>query len=865
MPSSSTSTIPPKPPIHKPKSSNPKTSSSTTQPVPDLMELDDKPSKLQIPTTISPKIEDQMEIVTDLLPTSKSSKRKRQPPKTQRKPPVTKKTQVYKEKRRTLDKDCVLDGDPMPLSESHRRWPDRYLGAEGDENYIGKIVEFFKTTDHRSFFTAQWFFKAKDTVIENDHAEFIDAKRVFISEYKNDNPLDCILQKLTIVQIAPNIDVEAKKKSIPPDCDYYFDMQYSKSYSTFCNIPKNIIGQGSGESSSNAIDSDDKGVIMKTGSTSGKLAKGAEMSLLDLYAGCGGMSTGLCLGAATAGIQLSTKWAVDLNEHACQSLKINHPTIEVRHEKAEDFLSVLKEWRKLCEDFGFLGPVQKQIDDLQSKKTDKDENNNEPESLSENDNDEDSVESDDSEQLEVNFLVGICVGDPNDTGTTQLHFKVRWLGYEAKDDTWEPLANLNCREKLYEFVKAGYEANILPLTGKIDVICGGPPCQGISGHNRFRDKDEPLRDPKNHQLVVFMDIVEYLKPRFVLMENVVDILKFAKGFLIRYAIGRLVSLSYQSRMGMLAAGSYGLPQYRMRAFLWGALPTENLPSFPLPTHHVVKRGGTPTEFVQNLVAYDADQQPNLRERLLIGDAISELPPVKTGEKRDVIPYDSVPETDFQRFIRRSENELMGINDLKKNQCSEALLFDHLPLKLSDDDMIRVELIPKKKKANFRDLPGLRFVDNNKRAVLDPDVERRFLDSGKPLVPDYCLSWKGGCSTEPFGRLWWDETVSTVVTRAQPHNRKILHWEQDRVLTIRENARLQGFPDYYRFSGPVKEKYMQVGNAVAVPVARALGHVLGLASRGGGSGQPVTTLPPNFSRFVLHDKIVCLSMYVFCQN
>jgi len=75
-------------------------------------------------------------------------------------------------------------------------------------------------------------------------------------------------------------------------------------------------------------------------------------------------------------------------------------------------------------------------------------------------------------------------------------------------------------------------------------------------------------------------------------------------------------------------------------------------------------------------------------------------------------------------------------------------------------------------------------------------------------------------------LWWDETVATVVTRAEPHNQIILHPEQDRVLTIRENARLQGFPDYYKLFGPIKQRYMQVGNAVAVPVATALGYALG---------------------------------------
>lgn len=79
----------------------------------------------------------------------------------------------------------------------------------------------------------------------------------------------------------------------------------------------------------------------------------------------------------------------------------------------------------------------------------------------------------------------------------------------------------------------------------MDVICGGPPCQGITGLNRFRNANAPLEDPKNQQTVVFMDIVEFLKPRFVILENVVDILKFSNGFLGRYAISRIVQMHYQ--------------------------------------------------------------------------------------------------------------------------------------------------------------------------------------------------------------------------------------------------------------------------------------------------------------------------------
>lgn len=105
-------------------------------------------------------------------------------------------------------------------------------------------------------------------------------------------------------------------------------------------------------------------------------------------------------------------------------------------------------------------------------------------------------------------------------------------------------------------------------------MCGGPPCQGVSGYNRYRDKKAPLKDQKNQQMKIYMDIIDYLKPNYVLMENVVDLIKFSDGFLGRYAVARLVAMNFQARLGVMAAGSYGLPQIRNRVFLWGALPTE---------------------------------------------------------------------------------------------------------------------------------------------------------------------------------------------------------------------------------------------------------------------------------------------------
>ncbi|WOK97533.1 DNA (cytosine-5)-methyltransferase 1-like [Canna indica] len=725
---------------------------------------------------------------------------------------------------------------------TYNLYDDAYVKAgDGEPDYIGRIVEFFETTGNELYFTAQWFFRAEDTVIK-DHAHchgakvVHDSKRVFLSEEKNDNLLDCIVSKINIQRVTPNIDLKAKEKCIP-SCDLYYDMSYSLAYSTFANISTENSKAGSESSSTISSEDVSNHACGKAGSDSDtQSGQKKVIRLLDLYSGCGAMSTGLCLGANLSGINLQTCWAVDLNQYACQSLKLNHPKTEVRNEKAEDFLALLIEWEKLCKKYRVIGN-QSLLEESDS-----------------DDVDDEVLDNLDLEkgEFEVGKLVGICYGDPSDIGKVGLKFKVRWKGYDPSYDTWEPIDGLsNCQEKVKEFVRHGYKKNILPLPGQADMICGGPPCQGISGFNRFRNKNAPLEDPKNQQMVVYMDIVEFLKPKYVLMENVVDILKFAQGFLGRYALSRLVSLNYQARLGMMAAGCYGLPQFRMRVFLWGARPNEILPQFPLPTHDVVVRGGAPNEFEQNIVAYDEYQRPQLEKALHLEDAISDLPLITNYEDRDEMPYGKPAKTDFQHFIRMTRSELVNFSSNGWKAMEKHQLFDHKPLQLNEDDYQRVCRIPKKKGANFRDLPGV-IVGHDNIVEWDPNIERVLLPSGKPLVPDYAMSFIKGRSPKPFGRLWWDETVPTVVTRAEPHNQIIIHPEQDRVLSIRENARLQGFPDFYKLQGPVKERYIQVGNAVAVPVARALGYALGLAFQGHSGHEPLMHLP---KKFPLHDPLL----------
>ncbi|XP_042033383.1 DNA (cytosine-5)-methyltransferase CMT2-like isoform X1 [Salvia splendens] len=778
-----------------------------------------------------------------------------------------------KKKRNEKGVLCCFVGEPIPEEDAWRRWQWRYdlksrgkgknwkintdddndeiilnveshyaqakvgnsvlnigdcvfVKGEGSKKHIGRILEFFKTTAGEDYFRVQWFFRAEDTVLKNA-ASSHDKRRIFYSTLMNDNVLDCIISKVNIVKVP---SMQCLKRNPVPSAAFYYDMEYSVNYSTFRSLVTET-STGTEPFLSNSKPPEEEPVTLTPLALLPEYeSPEQELALLDLYAGCGGMSTGLCLGAKLSSVNVKTRWAVDYNSAACESLKLNHPETNVRNEAAEDFLELLKQWESLCKMYvcDIERALKCEIEELPEAKE---------ACLSSSDTEESS------DEYEVSHLVDICYGDPNESGKCGLLFKVRWKGYGPDDDTWEAAEGLsNCHERIEDFVRRGFKSKILPLPGDVGVICGGPPCQGVSGYNRHRNYKSPLEDEKNRQIVVFMDIVEFLKPKYCLMENVVDIIRFDKGSLGRYALSRLVLMKYQARLGTIASGCYGLPQFRLRVFIWGAHPSQVLPQFPLPTHDVVARYWAPIEFERNIVAYDEGQPHALRPAIVLGDAISDLPPVTNDESREEMAYEKPPESEFQKRIRMSKDET---TTGKISAGSHGILYDHRPMKLDCSDYMRVCQVPHRKGANFRDLAGV-VVGEDKVVRRDPTREPVVLPTGKLLVPDCVLTYELGKSKRPYGRLWWDETVSTVVTFPHIRAQSILHPDQDRRLTIRECARLQGFPDYYRFCGTVKERYCQIGNAVSMPVSRALGYALGVAHRKVAGDEPLMTLPPDFS-------------------
>ena len=102
----------------------------------------------------------------------------------------------------------------------------------------------------------------------------------------------------------------------------------------------------------------------------------------------------------------------------------------------------------------------------------------------------------------------------------------------------------------------------LPRKGEVEVLCGGPPCQGFSGMNRFNSR--AYSSFKNSLVVSYISFCDYYKPRFFIMENVRNFVSFKKSTVLKLTISCLVRMGYQCTFGILQAGNYGVPQTRRR-------------------------------------------------------------------------------------------------------------------------------------------------------------------------------------------------------------------------------------------------------------------------------------------------------------
>ncbi len=283
--------------------------------------------------------------------------------------------------------------------------------------------------------------------------------------------------------------------------------------------------------------------------------------------------------------------------------------------------------------------------------------------------------------------------------------------------------------------------------GELDCLVGGPPCQGFSKNvpaaYRF------LEDSRNQLFNDYLDYVEALFPKVVIMENVAEIFNAFNGSIRKQIVERLEKLGYKVEVKVLFGPDFGIPQRRSRCFFFASRTTIK-PSFPMPTHGKIA--------TQDLFS-------PIKKYVSAWEAISDLPPLENGGGELVMAYNNVALNDFQQFMRID---------------SKGVLLDHKARELTEIQYKRICSISAGQ--GIKDLP-------------------------KEIQP------KGGYSGA-YGRLDF-ENVAPTITRWVFHlgSGRYGHPKDNRLITIREAARLQCFTDDFRFHGTYIEKANQIGNAV----------------------------------------------------
>jgi DNA (cytosine-5)-methyltransferase 1 len=329
--------------------------------------------------------------------------------------------------------------------------------------------------------------------------------------------------------------------------------------------------------------------------------------------------------------------------------------------------------------------------------------------------------------------------------------------------------------------------------GEIDVLIGGPPCQGFSINAPRRSHE----DARNHLFQHYGRLVlEGLRPKIVLMENVPGMLSLHGGQFVGAIYELFQRAGYQMRHMVLCAAHYGIPQERWRLFFIGTVLEGARITFPRPTHYAPVRanftGGRDLTWLRFIT--NGGRPPRLEGQMSfpygevfdhplcpfvpVRDAIGDLPALAVREGGEITSYSLMPSTPYQRAMRQKS----------------AKLYNHFAGALSKENLERLRHIPPG--GSWRDIPHELLPKGMKRARRSDHTRR-------------------------YGRLDPNGLSGTVMTKCDPHWGSFFHWSQNRALTVREAARIQSFPDSYRFYGSRVSQFEQVGNAVPPLLAKVL--------------------------------------------
>ncbi|MCM0608818.1 MAG: DNA cytosine methyltransferase [Ideonella sp. WA131b] len=315
-------------------------------------------------------------------------------------------------------------------------------------------------------------------------------------------------------------------------------------------------------------------------------------------------------------------------------------------------------------------------------------------------------------------------------------------------------------------------------SARVDVIVGGPPCQGFSRARQVGGSNHGERlvyDPRRELYREFLKYVAYYQPKVFVMENVPGMRSAAGGAFFTAVQVDSRELGYRVIPYEVQAWRFGVPQKRIRQLIIGT--RRELPLF-IPDRYIRETHVDPGDPVSR----------GKQSAVTLGEAIGDLPEITSGDERFIRTYDvAAREEHVKRYGRRYLYDVLKAHRAKK-------LLGHTSRPHSDRDL--------------RDFRRLREGETS-RAALARGVEMEF-----PYDREHFK--------DRYTRQHRDQLCSTIVAHLKKDGLMFIHPTQARSLTPREAARIQSFPDTFEFPQERTRAYSEIGNAVPPLVGKAVG-------------------------------------------
>ena len=313
-------------------------------------------------------------------------------------------------------------------------------------------------------------------------------------------------------------------------------------------------------------------------------------------------------------------------------------------------------------------------------------------------------------------------------------------------------------------------------TNHVDVIVGGPPCQGFSTARQFLGSNSGARlvdDPRRVLYKFFLKFIDHFRPKVFVMENVLGVKKVQNGIYFTAIQNEARNIGYRVVPVELKTWEYGVPQKRVRQLFIGTLI--DLPIFDFES--LVKK----THGIQS-------HNSELLPLVTLGEAIEDLPVLQPGDERIEQDYDkALRKKYFKKYTGKFLIEVLNINASRK-------LTWHCARPHNDRDL--------------RDFERL----------LEGETARRALARGVQMEFPYDRD----TFKDRYTRQSRTNLCSTIVAHLRSDGLMFIHPTQIRSLTPREAARVQTFPDTFIFTECRSHAFSQIGNAVPPLVGRAIG-------------------------------------------